>query len=139
MRFRSFTALICRNFPAQDFNPRKSYVQSPRRCWREPSPGKVGYSTDFTNKSLTIFEVLSCAQEKGARVIFTLTIYRAPGRQFAPNPRHKSRHLCQRATTAQKVNSINTPTRKVSAIVISMLCSLNFSQAKKNALRAEEF
>ena len=36
MWFRSFTAVIYRAFPTQDFNPKKSYAQSRRRFLREP-------------------------------------------------------------------------------------------------------
>ena len=59
-------------------------------------------------------------------------------RLFAPNPRYKSRHLFQRATTAQKVKAINRPTRVTSVIVISMLCAPNLSRAETSALCTEK-
>ena len=100
------------------------------RCWDVPF--RFG-------KSLGIDHPECCfAHKKRGPGCLTLMIYRAPGAPIAPNPRHESRQLCQRATTAQKVNSINTPSRIVSAIVISMLWSLNLSRAEASAPRAEK-
>jgi len=59
-------------------------------------------------------------------------------RLLAPNPRYKSRHLSQRATTAKKVKAINRPTRVTSVIVISMLCAPNLSRAETSALCTEK-
>jgi hypothetical protein len=59
--------------------------------------------------------------------------------RFAPNPRYKSRHLFQRATTTQKVHAMKRPHRIATVIVISVLCVLNWSRAetKKNAESGE--
>jgi len=61
------------------------------------------------------------------------------GRLFAPNPRHKSRYLSQRATTAQKPNKIKTPNRIANAMAISMPWAFNASRADTSALRAEKW
>jgi len=56
-----------------------------------------------------------------------------------PYPKFReSRHLLQRATTAQKVNAINRPTTVTSVIVISTLCALNLSRAETSALCTEK-
>ncbi len=56
-----------------------------------------------------------------------------------PYPKSReSRHLLQRATTAQKLSRIKTPNRIASVIVISMLWALNLSRAETSAPRAEK-
>ena len=97
-----------------------------------PSPSKrLGTST-----KLPVTRLFDCNKKRGARV---LPLSTGPLRRlFAPNPRYKSRHLSQRATTAQKVKAINRPTRVTSVIVISMLCAPNLSRAETSALCTEK-
>jgi hypothetical protein len=86
---------------------------------------------------LPVTRSFDCKQKKGGGPGIA-TIHRALRLLFAPNPRYKSRHLFQRATTAQKVKAINRPTRVTSVIVISMLCAPNLSRAETSALCTEK-
>jgi hypothetical protein len=83
-----------------------------------------------------IFHPLNWQKKRGPGCPHS-TFHRAPGAPHAPNPRHESRYLFQRATTAQKPNRIKTPRRIAKVIAISMLWAFNESRAETSALRAE--
>jgi len=99
---------------------------------------EAGLRKSSFTKSLTILNA-ALRTRKGAQGYSHYLPSTGPLRRlFAPNPRYKSRHLLQRAMTAQKLNKIKTPNRIASVIAISMLWALNLSRAETTALRAEK-